>query len=366
MDKIIQDQTLTQKNLKQIRLLAVIGAALLACFIFVDLQLLPITLQKVYIQSRFLIQLPICGLFIIITFAPFYPRIHQFSMCFTILCVVYGNYWLILRCWQLEQFSFPYEGTVIYSLFVLFVFRIKFKYALFFVTCTLAGFILLTMSYPIYGERNSISLAFVLCGLVVGLMGVYQIENVFKKLFSLNTQLAHLSQIDQLTNLLNRGTYESRFTQLLELSKRNGASVCVFFIDLDNFKAYNDGYGHLKGDEIIKLQADMLQQIFRRNTDIIARYGGEEYVVVTANLSEEQCIESANEIISSWESKKMPHGKVAQREYVSCSVGFYREEVDQFSSKDKLVAKADEALYLAKAQGRNRFVQAQSNVSLIS
>ncbi|MDU0353662.1 GGDEF domain-containing protein [Paraglaciecola aquimarina] len=136
-----------------------------------------------------------------------------------------------------------------------------------------------------------------------------------------------------MTNILNRGTYENRLSHLLELSKRSGYSLCVFLIDLDNFKAHNDGYGHLQGDEIIKLQADMLKAIFLRDSDIVARYGGEEYAVVVNNLTEQQCIDKANKIIQAWQHKKIPHGKVAGQEFISCSVGFYREKVNKDSNK---------------------------------
>jgi diguanylate cyclase (GGDEF)-like protein len=213
------------------------------------------------------------------------------------------------------------------------------------------------MPYPIYAERNIVSLGFVISGLVVGLMGVYQVEKVLKQLSSMNKQLIHLSQIDQLTNILNRGTYEIRFTHLLELNKRSTCSIAIFFIDLDNFKAYNDGYGHLKGDEVIKLQADILKKVFRRNTDIVARYGGEEYVVVASNLTQQQCIDSAKEIIRGWDKHKIPHGKTAGQKYMSCSIGFYQETVDKNSTKEVLVEKADKALYQAKENGRNQFMQ---------
>ncbi|MCF2950318.1 GGDEF domain-containing protein [Paraglaciecola aquimarina] len=357
MDTLNHYATLTPQQLKQLRLVSLAGATLMLCFIFADLQILPASLHQVYLISRLLIQVPLCGLFILITFIPFYAKIHQWAVCFILLGVVYANYWLILRCWQLEGFSFPYEGTVMYSLFVLFVFRIKFNFALFFVTCTLIGFVLLITIYPIYGDRNSVSLGFVMCGLVVGLMGVYQIEAVLKKLSFMNQKLIHLSQIDQLTNILNRGTYEIYFTHLLESNKRSACSICIFFIDLDNFKAYNDGYGHVKGDEVIRLQADILKNIFRRNTDIVARYGGEEYVVVTSNLTQQQCIDSAKEIIHGWKQHKVPHGKTAGQEFVSCSIGFYQEILDKTSTKEELVDKADKALYQAKTRGRNQFVQ---------
>lgn len=340
------NQIIEQSNLslKQIRLLIIIGTLLLAGFMFADLALLPESLSGVYIQSRVLMQFPLCGLFLLSSFHPSFLKHYQKILSILMLSIIFINYWLILTCWELAHFAFPYEGTVMYSLFTLFVFRLSFKYGIVCSTIVVIGFALLIISNPIYGAQSSVNLGFVFVGLIVGLMGVKHVEIALKKLSKANIILEKLSQTDPLTEIYNRRTYETRFTEQLCLNKRTGNSICVFIIDLDNFKDYNDGYGHVRGDKAIKLQAKHLTALFKREADIVARYGGEEFVVVVSKITEEKCIEFANNIIEQWALAKVKHGKGKAGDYVTCSVGFHLEQVSKDSDQTQMVKKADKAL----------------------
>ena len=346
-----------------IRLLCFVGTVLLSSFIIADLSVLPNSLQDAYLTSRLYIQLPACAIFFLLTFVPSYSKFHQLIVCGVMLTLVYSNYWLIVQCWKLNGFAFPYEGTIIYSLFALFVFRINFNCALMLCGTALVGYTYLTFSYPIYGASNAINLCFVASSMVVGLLGLSQIETGLKKLRTVNVKLTKLTQIDQLTNIYNRGTYDIKFTELLDFNKRTGNTMCVFIIDLDSFKKYNDGYGHVQGDKVIQLQAEMLSQIFRRTNDIVGRYGGEEFVVVTSNNTEQECEALAKQIIDVWQVQDIPHSNSDDKGRVTCSVGYYFERVNSQSNKEKIVEKADKALYQAKANGRNCFVQYKDDMS---
>ena len=174
----------------------------------------------------------------------------------------------------------------------------------------------------------------------------------FKENQEKTLQLLHLSQTDPLTQLLNRGTYEARFNECLELNKRNANTVCVYFIDLDNFKDYNDGHGHPQGDKVIQLQAQFLKEIFQRSTDIVARFGGEEFVVVTSNIDYAQSKDFAQQIIDKWSLTKVKHAKGKGAEFVGCSVGYYYETANVNTTITDLIKKADDALYRAKNNGR--------------
>ena len=350
----IIESTLT---LLQIRLLIIIGAALLGSFMFADLALLPSSLKPIYIQSRIYIQIPLCVVFLALSWHPAFLRQYQSILATIMLGVTFANFWLIIQCWQREGFSFPYEGTVMYSLFTLIVFRMSLRTGLCFSALVITSFGVLVLTYPIYGANSGVNFGFVVIGPVVGLISIYQVERVLKKLSAANTNLSTLSQIDSLTEIYNRRTYETRFSDQLNINKRAGNSICVFIIDLDNFKDYNDGYGHVQGDKIIKKQADHLTSIFRRETDIVARYGGEEFIVVTSQVTHSQCCEFAQRILDQWATDKVRHGKGNGREFMSCSVGFYIEQVTLKTDKEQMVKNADKALYQAKANGRNQFVE---------
>lgn len=249
-----------------------------------------------------------------------------------------------------------------YSLFTLIVFRMRLRTAIVYSLVMITSFAALALHQPIYGANTGVSIGFVVMGSVVGLLSVFQVEVALKRLSKANERLSHLSQIDPMTETFNRRTYEARFEEQLSHGKRSGSNICVFLVDLDNFKDYNDGYGHQEGDRVIKLQAQNLKQLFRRETDIVARYGGEEFIVVATHIEPEQCDEYAQAIVDQWAQEGIAHGKGQAAEFVTCSVGYYFESVTAHSEKDLMVKKADIALYQAKDQGRNRCCRFQDEL----
>ena len=348
---------LTDINVKQIRLLTLIGIALLTAFMLADLALLPKSLHHTYFNYRIGLQLPVCILFLMSSFLPNFQKNYQYLLFITMISIIYLNFALILSCWELMMFSFPYEGTIMYSLFSFFIFRLNFKLGLPFSIVIIVGFIVLLLNYPIYGDKNLVNISFVVIGLIVGLLGVYRLELSSNENDIKTQQLLYLSQTDPLTGVLNRAAFEARFNEKLILNKRSEDLVCIYFIDLDYFKDYNDGYGHPEGDKVIQLQANMLKDIFQRSTDIVARFGGEEFIVVTSNVDEDISKNLADKIIQKWKMQQQPHNKGKADEFVSCSVGYYLEKANLNSSMKNLITHADNALYQAKENGRNRVVK---------
>ncbi len=344
----------------QIRLLITVGVVLLTIFSAFDLQFVPDSLFNPYVKSRYVLQIPFCILFLLLTFTPIFAKQYHLLLSTVMLVVIYANYWFIIKAWELDKFSFPYEGTILYSLFGLYVFRMTFKYAVAFSSIVFIGFALLIFNYPVYGELNFINLGFVFMGLFVALIGVYQIESILTQLSVVNKKLTSLSETDHLTQIMNRRTYENLFSKQLKYCQRNQDTLCLFFIDLDFFKDFNDGYGHVEGDKIIKQQAINLLQLFKRETDIVARFGGEEFVVVTANVTIEQSENFAKQVLKQWQLLEVPHGKGNANAFVSCSIGFHLEKVNSDSNKEEIVKQADKALYIAKKNGRNCYFSIQS------
>lgn len=351
---LVGETTLTVKH---IRLLIITGTSMLVAFMFTDLAFLPESLHTTYIESRLTMQFPVCFLFLAVTFLPNFAKQYQTALTGTMLSLVFVNYWLIIQCWEQSGVVFSYEGTVMYSLFSMFVFRMSFKFAIVFSAVTLLGFVVMVMMYPMYGDYTGINVGFVLMSLFIGLLGTFRIESGIRKLTDLNEKLTILSETDPLTSLLNRRTYEARFANQFKLAQRGENALCVFVVDLDYFKDYNDGYGHVKGDKIIQQQARNLTAIFKRETDIVARYGGEEFVVVTSNVTESQCHDFAKQLLAQWQEQAIPHGKGKAGPCVTCSIGFYWAQMNAEITKESIVKRADQALYQAKEKGRNGYVQ---------
>lgn len=165
-------------------------------------------------------------------------------------------------------------------------------------------------------------------------------------------ETVYLSNTDWLTKLWNYGKFQHHLSFEIERSKLNDATVSLVMADVDNFKIYNDTFGHIKGDEALKQVASVLQSKSRK-FDIVARYGGEEFAIIMPNTSKESARLFAerlrNEVERLYAEKE---GLPPQhRLTISCGIASYPEDA---AGKDELILKADLSLYEAKRSGKNR------------
>jgi diguanylate cyclase (GGDEF)-like protein len=155
---------------------------------------------------------------------------------------------------------------------------------------------------------------------------------------ALYREVGRLARTDGLTGVANRRAWDEELPRELARAARSGQPVCVALLDLDHFKAYNDEHGHQAGDRLLKAAAAAWQGRLRK-TDLLARYGGEEFAILLPDCALENAMEIAERLRTA-----QPEG--------TCSIGVAdwdgREDVAQ------LVARADRALYAAKAAGRDR------------
>jgi diguanylate cyclase (GGDEF)-like protein len=169
------------------------------------------------------------------------------------------------------------------------------------------------------------------------------------------------NQRDTLTGLLNRKTFESELSALLSLSNNTpnpqtdherrhatteGLHDWMGILDIDHFKSINDQYGHVYGDEVLLLFAGLMQKTFR-STDLLFRFGGEEFIIVLPHTSEKDAFESFERFRAKLENFVFP-----QVRQVTTSIGFVKIEADEHISN--LLEMADKALYFAKDHGRNQ------------
>lgn len=171
---------------------------------------------------------------------------------------------------------------------------------------------------------------------------------------SLNDELEKLSHIDNLTGLPNRRRFEEVFHLEWRRATREKTSLAVCMIDVDHFKAYNDSLGHQAGDQCLQSVASCLHACFRRPGDIIARYGGEEFVGLLAHTDQRGA-----RVVFEWlrkrvEDLRLPH---PTRECVTISLGYSCLVPSERGDPEEVLKKADEALYQAKQDGRNRVRQ---------
>jgi diguanylate cyclase (GGDEF)-like protein len=172
-----------------------------------------------------------------------------------------------------------------------------------------------------------------------------------------NKELELLAVTDGLTGLYNRRRFDSQLEENIRICRRENRSLSVIMIDIDYFKLFNDNYGHQKGDECLIKVAQSLASagIDTRPGDIIARYGGEEFVVLLFDANEQYVSKVAEILLDQIHKLQIPHPQAPNSidGMVSISIGVYTEKNVAKSSPEEIVNKADEALYKAKAKGRN-------------
>lgn len=179
-----------------------------------------------------------------------------------------------------------------------------------------------------------------------------------------NRKLEELSRIDSLTGIANR----RRFNEFLEFSwdsaKRTGGSLSVIFIDIDDFKAYNDYHGHLQGDDCIEKIAFLLKSSLKRSTDFVARMGGEEFVAVLPGTNVEGAVLVAEMMRSRVEAEGMKHEGADSHSVVTISAGVSAANPkDSVITRHQLLNMADAALYEAKNEGKNQVFSKHDDAS---
>ncbi|NLZ92968.1 MAG: diguanylate cyclase [Firmicutes bacterium] len=168
-----------------------------------------------------------------------------------------------------------------------------------------------------------------------------------------NRVLYLLSLKDPLTNLWNRRHFDETFQLEWNRALRYKRPLSLMIIDVDNFKEYNDHYGHKAGDECLVKVAQTLKNAFKRGTDLVARYGGEEFVIIMAETNREDAIKRAEFIRNKIESMQIPHERSPVSSYITVSIGVSTLIPDANTTSSYLFEMADQALYQVKIGSRN-------------
>ncbi len=171
-----------------------------------------------------------------------------------------------------------------------------------------------------------------------------------------NKDLKELSLTDGLTNIANRRFFDIRFKNELGIVKRYENETSILMMDVDNFKPYNDNYGHTKGDECLKLIATSLKKIVKRDIDLVARYGGEEFVCILSNTSQKKACVVANKILNAVAKLNILHEYNGKFNHITISIGIATITKDKVELEKAHIDNADKALYEAKKNGKNQAI----------
>jgi diguanylate cyclase (GGDEF)-like protein len=164
-------------------------------------------------------------------------------------------------------------------------------------------------------------------------------------------RIQHIATHDALTELPNRRLFEEQFSQAVKLAKRNQDEFSLMMIDLDDFKEINDTYGHVTGDKVLKQFGKRMENILR-DSDLVARWGGDEFIILLFNTSKEADMISVVEKVFSTIETPISADKIKLILKMSAGIARYPQDGE---TEDKLLRHADYALYEAKAQPGNSY-----------
>ena len=181
-----------------------------------------------------------------------------------------------------------------------------------------------------------------------------------RKLDEANQELERLNAIDGLTGVANRRRFDESLRHEWRRAARGTHPLSLLLIDVDEFKPFNDGNGHLAGDECLKDLARLLETSLKRPSDLVARYGGEEFAVILPETDSEGAQQVAQALVAAVREAAIPHGYSSVSPFLTISIGVATavpERGDE-AGHEMLITVADEALYKAKHAGRDRIVRA--------
>jgi diguanylate cyclase (GGDEF)-like protein len=189
---------------------------------------------------------------------------------------------------------------------------------------------------------------------------VMQTAAVYAQLAKTAERLRNESLTDTLTGLMNRRGFDAQLAQAIGDGSRRARGVALLMIDIDNFKTYNDTYGHPAGDRCLRVVAEVLRRHANRTRDVAARFGGEELALIMPETNLGGAAVVARRLRAAVEAAGIPQGNGARHRVVTVSIGVAAVSNALEVTPASLLAEADRALYAAKQGGRNRVVLASA------
>jgi diguanylate cyclase (GGDEF)-like protein len=204
-------------------------------------------------------------------------------------------------------------------------------------------------------ERNAKYIRLLL--LIVFLLPSVTLSAVYILLYVFNLKKAiDTAQMDPLTSVKNRRFMEKHFRQVIAEHHKKQLPLSVIMIDIDFFKKYNDNYGHQQGDRVLIDITKAITSILREKTDVLCRYGGEEFVVILTGAKPHIAERVADRIKTTVNNLAIKHEYSDIASYVTVSQGVYSAVPSSTDSEKTFIEQADKGLYKAKNSGRNKYV----------
>ncbi len=299
---------------------------------------------------------PAVILMLIFTTKRFYDRWYEVGVTF--VAPLFGVGTVIMAAFS-PPTEVPLVGArlLLASFFFYFMIGLRFKAAASANTIVFAALVLASFTTPMPSATAAYLMFLMFCANLIGFAASYQLEHANRTAFLEHRRLTEVATHDGLTTLLNRAAFEDQIRRVWQQAQRDRQTLAVIMIDIDYFKAYNDHYGHIAGDDCLRRVSSALRDAARRRPlDFEARYGGEELVAVLYGADQSYGESISRSLLAAVRELRIPHASSQAQPYVTVSVGVVAVDAYRMATHDAAVAMADEALYAAKNQGRDRYV----------
>ncbi len=310
------------------------------------------------------VMLPLLMATLVCSFHPARQALYQPLLAVSAVCVGLIVTSLTLRA-SIHGTPYHFAGQVAWIFTVWLVLGLLFWYAagtsLFISACYVWG-----LAHWNFGPQETAFETIMLVGVnAIGALCCYQFEATARDAFRDKRILEDLAERDGLTGLYNRRAYNAYMERIWRQSRREQSQLTVMLIDIDDFKAFNDLYGHQAGDDALKRVAEVIAMGAQRPLDFAARYGGEEFALVLYGSANELGRDLPEQIRQKVEALAIPHAESSVGALLTVSIGVAVVTPGAERSLAGAVQMADEALYQAKEEGRNRVVVKESRLTYI-
>jgi diguanylate cyclase (GGDEF)-like protein len=347
------------------RLAILVSACTVLGFAIIDNFVLSAEHSRVTNIVRFALHVPCVIIMLILTTRRFYERWYETGI--SIIAPAFGMGTVVMAA-----FSPPHEVPLVgarlllASFFFYFMVGLRFRAAALANLIVFAGLVVAFLAGTMPTETAIYLMALVFCANIIVFAGSYALEHANRTAFLEHRQLTEVATHDGLTSLLNRAAFEDQIRRVWQQAQRDRQTVAVIMIDIDCFKAYNDHYGHVAGDECLRRVSTALRDAARRRPlDFVARYGGEELAAVLYGADKSYGESIARSLLSAVRELRIPHANSPTQPYVTVSVGVVSVDAYRMPTHDPAVALADQALYAAKNQGRDRYVAVEAGAAKV-
>jgi diguanylate cyclase (GGDEF)-like protein len=314
---------------------------------------------------RFAVQLPIVVMAIVLTSARYYSRYYLRAIQVGAPIFGIGSVVMAVNALDAGFVTLVSSRLVLVTFFFYFMLGMSFIAAIRSNVVVVVAYALASLTTQIPSEIALYNLFVLFCANLFAGAGSYALEHANRLAFIERRLLAEVASHDGLTGLLNRTAFDAQLRRVWDLAVRERQGLSVVMLDIDHFKAFNDRYGHQAGDQCLKDVAAAVKRAARRPLDIVARYGGEELIVILPGADREHGEAAARTILEAITNLNIPHAASPTSRVVTASIGVASVEPARETSFEAAIRLADRALYMAKDEGRNRCVALDRNLHVV-